>query len=275
MYNSFMWGAPSAARNRILRSYEPIQPFLLMELSRHFAIDTFIDVGANIGTYSLFLSRLQGVGAIHAFEPNGKSFAELGRNVLLNGLARKVLAHRLAASSAPGEAVFRVVGDYSGANGIKATSIHPAGAAAESVVDCVTLDSMIDAFGERIGLKVDVEGHEVEVLRGARKILTTRKTLLQIETYQSEGDDVAGFLGDAGYHKITQVGPDHYYTNMTELPTDAELVGMFEAAARAAIAANLEPDDATARIDLASGVALEFNGAAARFLRTVKRRLRG
>ncbi|NDW04373.1 FkbM family methyltransferase [Jiella pacifica] len=274
MYNSFMWGAPSASRNEILRSYEPIQPFLLLELSKHLAIDTFIDVGANIGTYSLFLSRLAGVGAIHAFEPNGKSFEELGRNIVLNGLAQKVHTHRLAASSTSGQAVFQVVGDYSGANGIKSTSIHAAGIA-ESVVECVTLDSMLDAFGERIGLKIDVEGHELEVLRGARQVLTTRKALLQIENYQSDGDDVAGFLGDAGYERITRVGPDHYYTNMAERPTDAELVAMFEEAARAAIAANLEPGGATARINLSSGVALEFAGGAARFLRTVKRRLRG
>ena len=47
MYNSFMWGAPSASRNEILRSYEPIQPFLLLELSKHLAIDTFIDAVYN------------------------------------------------------------------------------------------------------------------------------------------------------------------------------------------------------------------------------------
>jgi FkbM family methyltransferase len=127
----------------------------------------FVDVGANVGTYTIWAAE-QGAEVI-ALEPAADTFGLLEENISLNGYP--VTALRAAAGDHCGSARFTAGLDTG-------NSLAPDGPV---VTDLVTVDSLI---GERrvTGMKVDVEGFEIDVLRGAARALADRRIgLIQIE----------------------------------------------------------------------------------------------
>ena len=134
------------------------------------------DIGANIGTYTVPLSRLVGpTGRVVAFEPNRPTFACLRHNVRQNGL-NNVIALRAAAGPHPGRAAL-VVTDTNYGEVHLAPGDHVENQASVTVT---TVDAEISRLGlERVDfIKLDVEGFELAALRGARETLTRARTLV-------------------------------------------------------------------------------------------------
>lgn len=166
--------------------------------------DTFVDVGANVGTYTLWVSDL-GVRAI-AVEPDPAARALLSENLALNGYDVEVLPVALA--GAPG--TMRLTSGLDGANHL-VTGDMAAGDAQEVPVE--TLDNVI---GNRIiaGVKIDVEGAESLVLSGAQRALESQRIrCLQLEWNEMSrlvlGDgrrELARMLRSFGYRFFR---PDH------------------------------------------------------------------
>jgi FkbM family methyltransferase len=129
--------------------------------------DIFVDVGANIGTYTVWAAEL---GAeVIALEPSADAFARLAENVALNGYQARMI--QAAAGARAGTARF-TVGQGS------ANRMDPAGTAQTEVM---TVDSLI---GERVvaGMKVDVEGFERDVLLGCAQALAEHRIrMIQLE----------------------------------------------------------------------------------------------
>jgi FkbM family methyltransferase len=159
----------------------------------------FIDVGANVGSYTIWAAEL---GAeVMALEPAPDTFALLEENVALNGYP--VAAIQAAAGARCGTARFTSGQDAD-------NRLDPAGAIQ---IQLVTLDSLI---GDRhvAGLKVDVEGYEIEVLRGCATALSERRIgLIQLEwnamSQVALGTDrrpVADLLASHGY-QLFRPGP--------------------------------------------------------------------
>jgi FkbM family methyltransferase len=127
----------------------------------------FVDVGANVGTYTIWAAEL---GAeVIAIEPAADTFALLQENIALNGYP--VTAVQAAAGDHCGTARFTAGLDAG-------NSLSPNGPV---VTELVTIDALI---GDRpvSGMKIDVEGFEIDVLRGAARALADHRIdLIQIE----------------------------------------------------------------------------------------------
>jgi FkbM family methyltransferase len=128
------------------------------------------DVGANIGLWALPAAALAGPrGAVHAFEPVPKTFAALVEHVGLNDL-ENVHCNRVALSDSSGaRTIYAATEANTGASGFMARE-----AAAQAIeTKSMTLDEYCDS--ESVGtidlLKIDVEGAELLVLRGASQQL--------------------------------------------------------------------------------------------------------
>jgi FkbM family methyltransferase len=127
---------------------------------------TALDVGANLGAYALLLGRwVGGSGSVYAFEPAPEAHEGLVRHVRLNGLEGVVHPVREAVGAAETTGAFVAAGIH-GEGRLAAASEAAAGTQAVPV-------TTIDEFCRRRHLrpsfiKVDVEGAELEVLRGAR-----------------------------------------------------------------------------------------------------------
>ena len=154
--------------------------------------DTFVDVGANVGVYTLLAAALPGVRCV-AFEPSTESCARLVENVRLNGLT-EVDVRRAAVGAESGEVAITVGRDS--VNRVISTvprsgesepdpleGPQPDGAPAGRAewVPLTTLDEALAGVDRVTLVKIDVEGMEPAVLRGAREILRRHSPAMIIE----------------------------------------------------------------------------------------------
>jgi FkbM family methyltransferase len=150
---------------------------------------TFLEVGANFGVYSLPAIAEHGFAKAVAYEPDPGSFALLERNIERNALASQVSAHNVALSAARGELALRLGEFNAGDNRIVAPDAADDGHIVR--VAAATFDDEVAAG--RIPLDdlalawIDVQGHELDVLRGARSLLSARVPLV-IEYATAMGD---------------------------------------------------------------------------------------
>lgn len=141
----------------------------IIEMIPYFKDAVFFDVGAHIGYFSVIATAF-GAAKVVAFEPNEQNRAMLARNVptatIINGIA----------SDKCGMVKFYENADNDGGHALWNPSAHPhnsetrAGNSEPSLVDSFTLDSFADMKPTII--KVDTEGAEFLVMRGAGEILT-------------------------------------------------------------------------------------------------------
>lgn len=222
------WTEPSLLRHRISSKYEPIQPFLLRALAETLGLDTFFDIGANVGMYSLLFAT-DPERQVIAFEPADGSFAELQKNVAANRFTN-IHSFKVALSDKVGSGEFLISGDLSGINGLAETLFHSShNYRAAASVELSTLDHALLVglweSGESRGFcaKIDVEGHEPEVIRGSREIFCGKSGLIQVENYGGRNSEISSLLSGYGYRKIFQAGPDDYWTNIVYVPPDTLL----------------------------------------------------
>jgi FkbM family methyltransferase len=133
---------------------------------------TFLEIGANFGVYSLPAVARHGFASAIAYEPDPNSFALLSRNIARNGLHSRVRAHNAALSDAPGELTLELGRFNAGDNRVVE---QQSGADNRVTVPARTVDDEVAAGNiplDELGLVwLDVQGHEREVLAGARSLL--------------------------------------------------------------------------------------------------------
>ena len=161
-----------------------------------------IDVGANVGYYTIYLAKIVGKnGKVVAIEPDPYSFQTLKKNCELNNLSN-VEFYNLAISDHNESLSFYQEKSHSGkgslfSNSTENTSID---------VQATTLDELFEKKLQTINwLKIDVEGFEFFVLKGASKLLSkTQKILIEIHenilsTNNQKPQDIIELLEESGF----------------------------------------------------------------------------
>lgn len=171
--------------------FEPFETLLVQRLVS--PGDTVVDVGANIGYYTLQFARLVGeTGQVFAFEPDPRNFALLEQNVWQNGY-RNVTLVRAAVTARPGSVRLHLNADNRGDHRIYAS--EPGRQAID--VEAVALD---DYFSEKCGrldlVKIDVQGAEAGVFLGMRGLVAEHRVGRVLSEFWPRGLKVAG--GDGG-----------------------------------------------------------------------------
>jgi FkbM family methyltransferase len=131
-----------------------------------------LDAGAAMGYYAINLARKAGPsGVVHCFEPNAYNHARLKRNCEINGVARRVRLNQVALSNRRGEATFH---QHPGASADGTLESFGAQWSSEDTVPTETIDGYLAEHGiDKVDFaKVDVEGHELRLLEGARSALS-------------------------------------------------------------------------------------------------------
>ncbi len=130
----------------------------------------FIDVGANIGTQSIYAGLHPDIDRVIAIEPEPRNFDLLTRNIAINGLQRITTTHQFAISEAPGEVHLSVIENKQGMHRVRATATDTTIAVPAQRLDDVLAKDEINL--EEIALVwIDVEGHELEVFRSMPSVL--------------------------------------------------------------------------------------------------------
>ena len=164
-----------------------------------------IDIGANLGIFSLILAQRCPERDIYAFEPNPTTFEALRANLMRNR-AFNVRAYSQAVAAHEGSVAFEA-----DPKNRATTSIARDGAATTSVtkqVECVTIDGLMKAYGigEISLLKVDVEGFEDLVFRGAPQFLADRRAKFIYYEICPSLARRAGFKPEAASERLLDYG---------------------------------------------------------------------
>lgn len=155
--------------------------------------DLFVDVGANVGTYSVFAADCG--ASVIAAEPDASAAERLRENAALNG--HPIEVHQVAVGASDGRIGFTVGLD----------TVNRIDVRAKRTVEMRCLDTMLGDGRPIRGIKVDVEGFELDVLRGAASLLQARRVDVwqlewnsaSVDAQGSDRDPLGGLLTDCGY----------------------------------------------------------------------------
>ncbi|WP_313892570.1 FkbM family methyltransferase [Psychrobacillus sp.] len=151
-----------------------------------------IDIGANIGNHTIFFSSVCQC-KVHAFEPQTSVFNHLKKNVQLNNQGNRVELYNIALGEKEDKGNIKIVDK----NNLGSSEVEYNN---NGEVTINTLDSFISLFKNIAIIKIDVEGMELSVLKGAFKTIKKFKPLLYIETKtQEEFEIIENFLSPLGY----------------------------------------------------------------------------
>jgi FkbM family methyltransferase len=166
--------------------------------------DIFVDVGAHIGTYTIPIAKK--AQKVIAFEPNKYTFDLLTKNISLNHLTN-IVAYNLAASKKEGSLSFtyedlpswsRIIdGDQSTNVTVRENAkghdnnIH--------LVNTIDLDSVLLKEDRVDWIKIDVEGHEMDVLEGAMQTIRIHKPKIVTEIWSRNMEKIETMTHSFGY----------------------------------------------------------------------------
>lgn len=165
----------------------------------------FFDIGANVGFYSLSVAHHFKDIEIHAFEPVPDTLLDFKKNISRNKLENKIILNELAVSDKNGSVY--MTSDHHSSNYI--TEAESPQCTLE--VECITVDTYVEKHSiKKIDIiKIDVEGKELSVLKGAKHALKTFKPILLIELIEKDSlfldrkcdnyNEVIAFLIELGY----------------------------------------------------------------------------
>jgi FkbM family methyltransferase len=173
-------GTDMSARAMQTESYEAPLPIMWMAAVAR-SQGLFVDIGANNGLYSILAAKIRPDANVIAFEPYPPAHGALLANLALNSVEANVFVHKLALSDSAGETTLYVP---DGSHGLLETSasLEPD---FQSTVRTITVrKAQLDDIGlnTRIAvMKIDVEGHEAAVLRGASRCLEQDRPIVFAE----------------------------------------------------------------------------------------------
>lgn len=192
---------------------QPVQEAIVSLVKRG---NVCYDIGANLGFVSVLLGRLVGeTGKVYAFEPVPRNASIIERNAKHNRLAN-IEVSRIALSSTDGTADL-LLAQHAGGAVLKSVGVPPPDLAGSMAVETAALDTLVERQRLRAPdfIKLDVEGAEMDVLRGMERVLRKWRPVLVVEIddalKQNCEDKLAEcrtFLHDLGYG--TRLIPNAY-----------------------------------------------------------------
>lgn len=198
---------------RVQRRFEPMSMKLWCDKAR--TATAILDIGAQVGVYSLAACSLRDDIPVHAFEPNPDAFARLALHRRINEFDNMV-CHR--------EALANFTGITSLSWVVKGELISSGASFGRSgdgrqTVPCVvdSLDRFGFVLGERGLVKIDVEGAEINVLEGARRTISTYRPDIILETFSAHAASMWNSVAHALGYNIWKI----LETDMRAVPVAA------------------------------------------------------
>lgn len=184
-YEGYWFWIPKINWTTILNKYEQ---YMAHALKSHLNPgDTFWDIGANIGIFSMFAAKVTGPkGRVFSFEPAPDVFELLSTNIQK---IASIKAVQCGVGNADTVATFASQGDSAAGSFVENVTkmnehFHPNTPIQKVEVNIRKVDTLVEELGSRPNIaKIDVEGFEIEVLKGADILLSTSHPILIIEIH--------------------------------------------------------------------------------------------
>ena len=184
--------------------YESLLEIVIFELSAQ--SKKFVDIGANMGFYSLGASLINKELEVLAFEPNPNIRKSLIQNIELNHLGKNIEVFEFALSDFKGESTFSVPA-FTGSGGGSLKNLHPEeGSPTEFSVKVEKLDNLQKQINGADLFKIDVEGAEFQLIKGGEEIIAEDHPTIVVELlrkwmkpFESTPQDVINLLTELEY----------------------------------------------------------------------------
>ncbi|SFF74226.1 methyltransferase, FkbM family [Salegentibacter agarivorans] len=175
--------------------------------------DTVIDAGAFNGILSLVYAEKAKSGKVFSFEPDRKNLQGLDENLNLNGNPKNIQLIKEGLWSYRGEIKFYEAGS------VASSSFYKAEDSQENIISVTSLDNFVEENNiKKIDfIKMDVEGAELNILKGARKMLSNFKPNLSIATYHL-------VEGELTYKSVEEFFKEMNYPFETVFFNDGEII---------------------------------------------------
>ena len=198
--------------------YEKSQIKFLLEEVNHNKFKHFFDIGSYFGYYSFYLEKNTNIKNIYAFEANPVNFKKLSVNKQLN--ESKINIYNLGCSSknAKSKIWFTDLNKLGGSSVFspedKEINKYKNSEILFHDVNLIKLDDKFKINKEYVLAKIDVERHELEVLKGGINLLLKNNfCLIQIEIFDDKKDEIFNFLNNFEIKLIKNINKDYYFKN--------------------------------------------------------------
>lgn len=181
-----------------------------------------LDIGAYSGLMSILAAKAHRDNTVHLFEPLDSVMERANTNIRLNRLGPRITRHNLAASDEEGsQDIFM----YRNANflstGSSLTKKPDKEVILTKTIQRVSLDKSFAELAPKV-VKIDVEGHELAVLRGMQGLIARHKPKIMIEVWSDTRGDVLTFLRAQGYDlervETVEATVNNYFAEPTGRP---------------------------------------------------------
>ena len=178
-------------------------------MSESLRLSVASNIGAHAALYSILINSRVPKTTIHAFEPDVTNLGQLHANLFLNRICDRINVHPFGLSDHDGTVSFESSGEHEHRAFSKVSEVG------DVKVSVKRLDTVIPAESKKIAMKIDVEGHELSVLRGAEGLLRKNSCYMQIESSDENFPQVKTLLEGMGYLWLATDG-DHYFSNIPD-----------------------------------------------------------
>jgi len=203
--------------NRIFigRPFEQAQIAFAQHCIESRDLRVFYDCGSNIGLYSVLLGcRVARLAQIHAFEPVKSTWERLQRNLDLNALSDRAAAHNFGLGDVATHTTIALDPQSTGTATLDAKAKAARGFTDSQDIEIKVFDDIFPARetgSEPAFFKIDVEGYEINALKGMARYLRLHDCILQIEAWDGNQDPLIEYLAGLGYAEFHRIGPDIYF----------------------------------------------------------------
>lgn len=194
-----------------LELYEHDQISYFLETLDGVRPELFLDIGSHAALYSVILKNRFPELEVHAFEPDRTNLCQLYANLFVNRLTQDIQVHEYGLSDKAGSIAFDTSEETSsrGTRRISSTG--------NTLIEIRRLDDVMHVNGRTVAVKIDVEGHESQVVDGARGFLAANRCFLQVEASPDKFGSLKQQFDLLGYRHVATLS-DHFFTNIPAQP---------------------------------------------------------
>ena len=203
------------------KEFETLEINYLIEKINKYQINYFLDIGANCGYYSLTVAKNFKNISVISFEPNKEAFFKFSKSLEINtDLSKKINLNNFGLSNISKKLKMQTKVKFGyiqtgGAGVINSNSKNNLKNYSIFFADFKIGDEYLKINNEKLALKIDVEGHELNVLKGISQTLKKNDCILQIEIFDNNFKIVNNYLINLGYKKIQdfKIRSNFFYKN--------------------------------------------------------------
>ena len=194
----------------ITQKYEETEINILKKLYNSNAFEYFLDIGANCGYYSIKLATEFDNLRVIAFEPNIEAFTKFNNTLKVNPkLKKRIKINNFGLSNNSGQLEMTSLEKfgYLQSGGSTVINENEKKFIKTKIFKCEFKigEEVLKFKNNKLGIKIDVEGHEYNVIEGLKELLKENKVILQIEITKERFNKTNNFLNNIGYKSFDKV----------------------------------------------------------------------